>query len=379
MINHFTHPLPRIVVNFSRRHQNIVLTPEEIYFVNGVAYDFYSIDEIKEQARPGLQWRTFPLSHEDIFANLTIWTSYHRQRKKNMSIDIATHSETDTGLSFVDHIYIAGSPNLTDRRATLTKMMTQYHMTNFEWREKWSPSTCYSAKNREEIFRKLNLYHNFKCKNNLKKLPCFVFILTVKIFFTVKRTTQRRCAITMEHIDIWHDIIKRNSSLSLILEDDAVFVPNFREKFERTIYTAIRTGALQIKGLTNCINKTIVLPEAAEEWFEQDPMIFVGGCLNKHDRSFEKNRKDAPPILSVHKATATRCTHAYLLTACSAQALLRQIATQINLFRQVDYLLDIIVDESPTLQSFWLDPPIVYQGNHVTDLDGVPSFHQTVF
>ncbi len=68
-----------------------------------------------------------------------------------------------------------------------------------------------------------------------------------------RQREQRLCSLTMKHIDIWHDIVARNSSLSLIFEDDAVFVPNFREKFDRTIYTAIRTGALKIGGLAHCV------------------------------------------------------------------------------------------------------------------------------
>jgi GR25 family glycosyltransferase involved in LPS biosynthesis len=183
----------------------------------------------------------------------------------------------------------------------------------------------------------------------------------------------------MEHIDIWHDIVARNSSLSLILEDDAVFVPNFREKFNRTIYTAIRTGALKIGGLIHCMNDKPRLSENSNEWFEQDPMIVIGSCMQMFDNAFAKNQRDTPPMLSTHKESASRCTHAYLLTACSAQALLRQIATRKNVFVQSDLLLNAKVVASSTLQSFWLDPPIVYQGNRITDLDGIPSFKRTTY
>jgi len=37
------------------------------------------------------------------------------------------------------------------------------------------------------------------------------------------------------------------------------------------------------------------------------------------------------------------------------------------------------VKMSPTLQSFWLDPPIVYQGNRIIDLDGIPSLNRTTY
>jgi GR25 family glycosyltransferase involved in LPS biosynthesis len=190
---------------------------------------------------------------------------------------------------------------------------------------------------------------------------------------------QGRCAITVEHVDIWHDIVTRNSSLSLILEDDAVFVSHFREKFDRTIYTAIRTGALKIGGLTHCIKDKPRLSNNSNEWYEQDPMIVIGGCIQIHDHNFEKNRRNVPPMLSTHKAEVTRCTHAYLLTACSAQALLRQITAQKNRFLPIDHMLNELATASPTIQSFWLDPPIVYQGNQTNDFDGIPSFAKTTY
>jgi GR25 family glycosyltransferase involved in LPS biosynthesis len=183
----------------------------------------------------------------------------------------------------------------------------------------------------------------------------------------------------MEHIDIWHDIVNRNDSLSLILEDDAVFVPFFREKLERTIYTAVRTGALKIGGLTQCTKNKAGLSRDSNEWFEQDPVIVIGSCMQIHDAAFAKYRRDAQPILSTHKDSASRCTHAYMLTACSAQALIRQVAVRKNMFLQSDLLLNLHVVASPTVQSFWLDPPIVYQGNRITDLDGIPSFKRTTY
>ncbi len=183
----------------------------------------------------------------------------------------------------------------------------------------------------------------------------------------------------MEHIDIWYDIVARNSSLSLILEDDAVFVSNFPEKFNRTIYTAIRTGVLKIGGLSQCmINKSSLLTNS-NEWFEQDPMIVIGSCMQMYDDAFVKHKRNASPMLSTHKESASRCSHAYLLTACSAEALLRQIAARKTTFIQSDLLLNAQIISSPTLQSFWLDPPIVYQGNRIIDLDGIPSFKQTTY
>ena len=178
----------------------------------------------------------------------------------------------------------------------------------------------------------------------------------------------------MEHVDIWHDIVQRNLSLALILEDDAVFVPAFAEKLNRTVFTALRTGALKIGGLTQCLKGKIHLSRNSDEWIRQDPMLVIGSCMQFHDASFPENDQHAGPMLSTHKEMSSRCSHAYLLTACSARALLDQMATRKSLFLQSDFLLNDLVRASPTLQAFWLDPPIAYQGNRIKDLDGIPSF-----
>lgn len=143
---------------------------------------------------------------------------------------------------------------------------------------------------------------------------------------------KRQCAITMEHIDIWHDIVARNSSLSLIFEDDAVVVSNFAEKFNRTIYTAVRAGVLKFGGSSQCVNDRSNLPMNNDERIEQDPIIFIGSCMQLHDNRFPKYQSNAMPLLSTHKQSASRCTHAYLLTACSVRALLRQISIRKNFF-----------------------------------------------
>lgn len=183
----------------------------------------------------------------------------------------------------------------------------------------------------------------------------------------------------MEHVDIWYDIVRRNLSLALILEDDAVFVSAFAEKLNRTIFNAIRTRALKIGGVTQCMKGKVRLSPTSDERIHQDPLIVIGSCMQFLDRSFPRTDRHARPMLSTHKEISSRCTHAYLLTACSAQALLDQMTTRKSLFLQSDFLLNDLVSASPTLQSFWLDPPIAYQGNRIHDLDGIPSFKRVSY
>ncbi len=150
-----------ILVNLSSLHRNIMFTSDKVYFLNGVAYDFYSIDELRSGSGPRLEWKTFPLPNEHLQDNITAWTPhYHRLQNETRSVYIPTSSVTTTGLAFVDHIYIVTHSRLTDRHSNLKKMLARYQIKNYEWRMKWRYHTCKAQENREEVHRKLNLETN---------------------------------------------------------------------------------------------------------------------------------------------------------------------------------------------------------------------------
>ncbi len=186
------------------------------------------------------------------------------------------------------------------------------------------------------------------------------------------------CPIIMKHLETWHDIAARRLFLALILEDDPVFVPFFKEKLNRVIYTAIRTGALRINN--TCFTRPIA-PISNQEWTHQEPMLVIGACFNMHDTaSFQVSDRSAQPILSTHKEVSSRCAHAYLLTACSARALIEEVHLNYIQVDTPDFLQNTLINTSTILQSFWLDPPLVYQGNRVDkDLDEIPTFKETKY
>ena len=137
------------------------------------------------------------------------------------------------------------------------------------------------------------------------------------------------------------------------------------------ISAALRSGALRLNGTcAESRGKKI----ADDEWINQNPMFVIGSCFNFHGSTFEQSSSRARPVLTTHKSNPSRCTHAYLLTSCSAQALVDQIQAKKNVFRASDFMQNHLFPASPTLQSFWMDPPLVYQGNQVTDLDNVRTF-----
>ena len=185
---------------------------------------------------------------------------------------------------------------------------------------------------------------------------------------------QRYCAVTVQHVEIWREIASRNASIALILEDDAIFVPFFKEKFNRFIYTAIRTGALKVDRHACATPRANV---SLDRWVNQDPAFVIGTCSLLRDRSLQPDVHNAAPRLTLHKEKFSRCSHAYILTSCSARALVRQIDTRKMTFQILDWLQTYLGKLSPTLQPFWLDPALVYQGSQCHDLDHVPSFNRS--
>jgi GR25 family glycosyltransferase involved in LPS biosynthesis len=169
----------------------------------------------------------------------------------------------------------------------------------------------------------------------------------------------------MKHADVWYE-----------LEDDVIFVPFFKEKLTRMILAARRSGVLRLKGSCAVPTGKAI---SNDERINQNPMFVIGTCYNFHGSAFQSNSSRARPVLTTNKSSPSRCTHAYLLTSCSAQAMVDQIHAQRNDFWPSDFMQNHLFRSSPTLQSFWMDPPLVYQGNQVTDLDNIDTFKKQTY
>ena len=191
------------------------------------------------------------------------------------------------------------------------------------------------------------------------------------LFISGGDTEQRYCAVTVQHVELWREIAAMNSTIALILEDDAIFVPFFKEKFNRFIYTAVRTGTLKI-GSHQCATPRANI--SANEWLNQDPAFVVGTCSGLHDETYLADKHDAPPRITTHKERFSRCSHAYILTSCSAKAMIKLIDSNKMRFQILDWLQTYLAEKSLTLQPFWLDPPLVHQGSQARDLDGILTF-----
>ncbi|CAF1140185.1 unnamed protein product [Adineta ricciae] len=180
----------------------------------------------------------------------------------------------------------------------------------------------------------------------------------------------------MEHVDTWYEIAERNIRLALILEDDAIFFPYFKEKLLRMIYRLLHTGALRFNKICLTQKRKQI---ASNEWIDQNPMFVIGTCFRFHDEHFQKFPSYGFPLLSTQKFNASRCTHAYLLTPCSARALIEELQVQKNDFQNSDFLQNYLFRLSSTLQSFWIDPPLAYQGNQIRDYDHIETFRSQTY
>ncbi|CAF2082315.1 unnamed protein product [Rotaria magnacalcarata] len=319
-------------------------------YVDGIVYDFYSIGELG-QLLPSSQWLTFPLPTET--SGVSPWTP---KIESYRTFDYPQSPQTKSGLAYVDKIYVISDPTLHDRIENIKRMFVRHNIPpdSIEWRlGRWNRATCTSKKYQEEVYRTLNLEDG----------PLG------------DEAAHRYCAVTMKHVEIWQEIAANSSTLSLILEDDAVFVSFFKETFDWFVYTAIRTGTLKTDP-SNCASGRVHVSK--NEWFEQDPAFVIGSCVGLRDSSFSSNVPNAHPLLSTHKEKFSRCAHAYLLNSCSARALLKQLHVQKYKFLVINGLQTYLGLLSPTLQPFWLDPAIVYQGNTVLDLDEIPSFRRSM-
>lgn len=123
--------------------------------MNGIAHDFYSDNEHNNQIGAGPQWLSFPLPSERYQLNNTPWTPPNMLPEFSAPLNVI--STRSSGLVFVDKIFVMTTVNLTDRHAVLQRTFSEYHITNVEWRSKWTHDTCNSPLNKAEVYAKLNL------------------------------------------------------------------------------------------------------------------------------------------------------------------------------------------------------------------------------
>ena len=112
--------------------------------------------------------------------------------------------------------------------------------------------------------------------------------------YILDKEQQLRCALPMMHVNNWNLMSKRKIPPSLILEDDAIFVSYFKQKWISIIYSVFHYGIL-------CINATCLRPKTKSV---SDDCYW--NMFNLHSQHFQNHLSNTPPLLTTYKLDASR-------------------------------------------------------------------------
>jgi len=244
-------------------------------------------------------------------------------------------------LPFVDRIFIPHYHALKEREMSMSADLQSFGLTNFEFRSTWDRKQVIDRK--QEVGDKFftdgyNLEKGGTLRYGRGRRELLLWIPKNAAWEERAPVTENilsRIANGMEHITIYEEIIKRNYSAALIVEDDAVFVRDFPRRFTEAM--------LQVP------------PD-----FD---IVFVGVCMGRH-----APRTDDPMGRWVSErvfyARQHRCANGYVLSRRAAEKLLgpEGKANLIPIFRNIDcWLEQMMANVIPKV--YWLEPPLIYEGS----------------
>lgn len=140
-------------------------------------------------------------------------------------------------------------------------------------------------------------------------------------------------SLLLKHVKIIREIAEKHP-WALVLEDDAIFCPNFVYEFEKSFL------------------------ELPEDW----DLTFVGGCCGLHAPEYE-NEKSRSRVYKVEGRS--RCTHGYIITNSCANKILEDL-TYCNIGS--DYFLSNMAIKY-NLNNYWFEPDLISQSG---------QFHTTI-
>jgi GR25 family glycosyltransferase involved in LPS biosynthesis len=108
----------------------------------------------------------------------------------------------------------------------------------------------------------------------------------------------------------------------MVLEDDAVFVEDFVEKFNR------------------------YYRQMPDDW----DMCFVGSCCGLRTNNMKKD-------VFVYPANSSRCTHCYMLSKAGLNKIKDKMKSINN---AIDWYYNHLINSIP-LNNYWMDPSLSYQ------------------
>jgi hypothetical protein len=123
---------------------NFTFSINQTYHHHGIAYDYYSINEIR-QSKTSYQWKIWPLPNQI------------NQTSSITNIEISPFFMSK--LTFVDVIYVISDRSFIQRHANLKKAFHRQGISikSIEWRMKWNHTTCNSNSSHSYVYQRLNL------------------------------------------------------------------------------------------------------------------------------------------------------------------------------------------------------------------------------
>lgn len=230
----------------------------------------------------------------------------------------------------VDHIFISHYAAARERKVHLTEALASFGIDNYSFRDDWTRSRVLREK---ELVAKRHFADAVRLKSGGKILEANLGGPNVRVWeasgakeIPVDEPLLGRVANFMQHSSMWQEMIDRNMSSILVLEDDAVFHPAFRYEFQ------------------------LAMQELPKDY----DILFVGGCKNR--RAPRDNSYEITP--RIHLVRQHRCANGYVLSRNAAIKMLSHPAPLA--LRNIDPHLELLMN-SVIPASYWTEPPLVYE------------------
>lgn len=180
---------------------------------------------------------------------------------------------------------------------------------------------------KENIIKQLNLYGI----NNYEFIEVYDRdILTKEDLDKFSHITLSETSLFLKHIEIFKKE-SNNNEVVIVLEDDAIFVDNFKEKLDKYIE--------ELKNLNN--------------W----DVIFTAECCNLHIKNIVKEQ-------IFYSSNGSRGTCMYILNVDVCKKILNIIDNEIKICKPIDHWFNLIQIKY-YLNLYWSEPTLVHQGSEI--------------
>ena len=302
-----------------------LLPPNKQYYYNYTSYDSYSVHEIG-QPKPSSYWEKFSLD----------------------TLKLYPGAKSRSGLAFVESIMVITDQNLSSRHEHLNNVFLRQGIPKsaIEYRWKWNRDNCADFNNSE-------------------------YIKSIFPYISGDHRTDRGCAVVVEHIDSWYSIAERNLSFALIVEDDVVFVPFLKEKFNRIMSEAVKRNLIKFNKNTSACSDLDNMENITMEQLLDNPILtegvfHFGKCINIETPGLNfSSLIDIPRFTPYRNYFCGRCAHMYGMTHCAAKMMINTLRRSPGRFQWADWLINHVIINSPKLIGWWPDPPLGYQTSQI--------------